>query len=709
MNCLPIDENSCIIQPYYDGSESYVGNHKYSVVPQYKTIPEGAAKQTWEAMLVHIEARGQTEAKIENLNIDISDYTYFRLFSRISKGVNVKIYCNDELVLDKPCNGKIEQIDSEIVTTQKTIKTIKYVFENNNDVFADAVLHYLGMTNDKPKNKNNFTAEWEGFFEENPSVELFDENLISKEELIKLRENISREPFASLYKKAKETAQEAMKKEPEKQIKRTVSDFFREPNNISGLVELALVGQIEQNKDMLKMACRCALSLGCCEYWCCDPMETVPTVTWHHRSFTESEIARHISTVISLCGNLLTWHGRNFLYNMIIMKALPRMEADFMTMEYIYHMNQGIAFMSGYVQALTTLAKNYPRFDRRVKESEILLNEMLENAFESDGSSFEGAGYWQYTVMNYLYSVYFLARYNKKDIGEYVGHRLDKISDFGLSLVNSNGIMISVNDVHPGVYTKTISALLYAITDDDRWAKIYHKDNKSDEIFSMFMINSVDVPKLDTELTREFIYKPIVGYTQVSRNGIHFFGNSGPSNDTHCHYDKGSFIVYKNGNPVIPDVTALYTDAEAGRLQLTQSHSLAIPVDGDILLEQNHGDGFGAYTEKATFENGVFEWCSNNSEMWDNTKVLKNIRYVKSEKPNEFVITDEFVFTKPMSVSFRLNMTDKNTVQVDPVNWKPISKDVVQLYKTDEETDYQLILTSEKANEIKLVTKITIC
>ena len=463
-----------------------------------------------------------------------------------------------------------------------------------------------------------------------------------------------------------------------------------------------------KNEEMMKMACRCALSLGCCEYWCGDPMETVPMVTWHHRSFSESDFARRISTVISLCGNLLTWHGRNFLYNMIIMKGLPRMEADFMTMEYIYHMNQGIAFMSGYVQALTLLAKNYPRFDRRVKEAEILLEEMLENAFENDGSSFEGAGYWQYTVMNYLYSVYFLARYNKKSIKEYVGHKLDKISDFGLSLVNSNGIMITVNDVHAGVYTKTICALLYSITNDERWAKIYYKENKSDEIFSLFMINSADVPKVNPELTKEFIYSPVVGYTQVSRNGIHFFANSGPSNDTHCHYDKGSFIVYKNGDPVIPDVTAVYTDAEAGRLQLTQSHSLAVPVDDNVLLEQKHGSGYCAYTKKASFDKGVFEWSTDNSEMWDNTKVLKNIRTVKSEKANEFIITDEFEFTKPMSVSFRLNLTDKDKVFVQPVNWEPISKDYILLYKNSEETDYQLIYESEKSDKIKLITKITI-
>lgn len=705
---LPIDENSCIIEPYFDGGESYADNQKYSRLKKYKSKPEGVIRQAWDSFMIYVSAMDKVEIKAENLDIDILDFTRFRLFSRITKNIRVKIFCNDELVLDEYGRGKIEPIDGKIEVEQEKINTIRYEFYNENKTDEEVVIYYLGMINDKPKNKNTYSPDWEGFFEDNPSYDLFDENFMSKEELINLRKKINEEPYKTTYEKRKRIAQDIMKTEPEKQIKRTAADYFRQPDNINGLVELAVIGQIDKNIDMLKMACRCALSLGCCEYWCGDPMETVPAVTWHHRSFTESEIAREITTVISLAGGLLSWHGRNFLYNMIIMKALPRMEADFMTMEYIYHTNQGIGFMSGYVQALSVLADRYPRYEKRIDEAEALLNEMLQNAFSPDGSTFEGANYWQYTMINYLFSVYFLAKHRKKNVKEYIGDKLDKISEFGLSMVDNNGYMIPVNDCGRGIYSTVISALLYEITGDKRWAKLFWLNKNTDYLLSMVIVNSVNVPKCDVKIVNEFFYSPFVGYTQCSRDGIHFFGVSGPSNDTHCHSDKGSFLVFKEGKEIITDKALPYHMADSTRLSYTESHSLAIPEKNGKTLKQLRGSGIKSITRKVIYENGIFEWECDNKEMWDNSVVKENVRIIFSEKPDEFIVTDIFEFTEKMNISFRINVTDKSAVKAEAVNWNPIEERYSVLYHDEKEKIYQLILTSEEKYSYTLITKIKI-
>ena len=48
---------------------------------------------------------------------------------------------------------------------------------------------------------------------------------------------------------------------------------------------LSLVGLVEQDANMLRMACRYMLSLACCKTWLTDPMEGMPGATWTGRSF----------------------------------------------------------------------------------------------------------------------------------------------------------------------------------------------------------------------------------------------------------------------------------------------------------------------------------------------------------------------------------------------------------------------------------------
>ena len=708
---LPIDDRTCILQAYFDGGDSYADHQKYNVLNKYKSEPENALIQAWDSMRVSIAPKGKTIVERNDFNIDISDYNRFRIFTMTPDCVTVKLYCNDELVLDGRFSGRIEKLDGNIKTTQKILKSIRYEFENSNENPVTVILHYLGMINDKPLNQIPYNSDWEGFFEEKPKSGLFDENLITEKELEGLKERIKEEPFKTMYEGIRKVAYKKMETEPEKLIKRTVANFFREPENISGLVELALVGRIENNHEILKMACRCALSLGCCEYWCADPMEAAPTVTWHHRSFTETSIAKSISSVISLAGNLLTWHGRNFLYNMLIMKALPRLEADFMTMEYIYKCNQGIAFMCGYVQALVTLADIYPRYKKRLFEAEELLDEMLENAFEEDGSSYEGGGYWHYTLITYLYTVYFLAKNKKKTLKEYVGNKLDKISEFGLSLLDENGNMFTFNDCHP--YSKNsmlVSALLYSITEDERWMKIATTSNSKMDFGAneLLMVSSVEFKETDARIVKEFKDLSTVGYTQVYRDGIHFVITAGPSNNTHCHCDKGSFIIYKDGKMIVPDPAGAYNKATTILYQNTDCHSLAVPVINGVKIEQLRGDGYMSVTKKASYENGVFEWQCDNSSIWASDVVKKSIRTVYSDKSNEFIITDEFEFSCPAQLLFRVNVMEKDTLKIEPLNWNPGEEKITELCEYADGKVYQICLESDAQTCFKIETKIIV-
>ncbi|MBR5270609.1 MAG: hypothetical protein IKV64_00340 [Clostridia bacterium] len=701
---IPIDEFSGVIQPYFDGGESYKGHFKYSLVPKYKADPQGSMKQSWDSVAITIAPNGTTTIETDGLNIDVSEYSRFRLFCAMAKEVHVKLYINNALALESDGHGKQARIDSTLPISVDVVNSIKYEFTNSTEYKNTISIFYLGVIDDAPRKKCPYTSEWEGFFVDEPSMEMYNEIMYTKEEIENIRKNKDNSIVKNAYESMKKTALEGMETEPEQYIRRAAGDFFRGPYPIHHMRELALVGQVEQNPEMLKMACRQALSIASCDYWTGDAMEVMPLTTWHHRSFTEEMLSVSVSMVIALAGNFLTWHGRNYLYNAIIMKGLPRLEADFMTMEYIYSCNQGVAFMSGYVPALITLSQQYPRYKMKIEMAQKLIDEMWKKSIYEDGSSDEGPQYWEYTIATYLELMKYLARYENKTLKEYVGDRLNATAEFGLKLIDTKGRMLYIGDVHmPGPYGRGISTSLYEITGDKRWAKMATIASRG---FSLTADNETENVEASFEIP--FSTVDSKGFAQACRNGIQIFTLSGPSNDTHCHNDKGSFIIYKDGEMVIPDIMLSYTNADSGRMHASASHTLALPVVNGETLEQKKGSGVAADVKKVTLENGVFEWQSDNTNVWDEKIVKSNIRTIVSPNANEYIITDEFEFTQELPVCVQFNYLDKNAFEVHGVNWTPETEEDALLCTHKEKKIYQLQLTSPAAKSHKLITKLTI-
>ena len=705
MIVIPAGENLAIIQPYYDGGESYTNHHKYSLLRNYLSQPQNAAVQEWDGIWIRIAEKGETVFEAPKMTpIDIEHFERFVLSSKISTGVRIQLYCNGELVLDEMSNGKKGKTFGK-ATSIKTVESLKYVFTNENNAAASARLYYLGVSRSERMKKNPFTPEWEGFFADQPNDSLYDDAFLTEQELDALRNKIKTdEYFALMYQETKENCMNRLVDEPEKLIGRDVSNF-----HIS-LMDMVLIGQIEKDTELLKKTCRYALSIASCEYWTNDAeREKTSMTTWSGRAFTESDTAADVAAVISLAGGLLTWHGRHYLYDKIIMKGLPRIEADLLTVDYIYHMNQGVVFLSGYVAALSVLVKEYPRYAIRLREAEEKLDEMLSNSFEEDGSSTEGATYWLFTVMKYLTAAYSISRYKKVSLKDFIGNKLNVISNYGISVMDENAELIPFNDSHwhqsVGPF---VACMLYDITGDERWAKVYYLAKGGKPGIHLIMMSKVNVPVTDVSIVHPFYHAEVSGYTQVYRKGIHFIATGGPSNSTHAHEDKGSFIIYKNGRMIAPDCCDSYEIANAADLYMSRFHSLATPQIGGKPIRELRGDGYSAPIEKAEYKDGSFTWRCDLSGIWDTDKVIRNIRTVTSDQPDEFIICDDFEFTEPVSVDFRLNVRDKNSFTVLPINWQVAKESYEKIYENGEQNAYQIVLQSEAKRELKLVTKLII-
>lgn len=708
---IPIDEHSSIIQPYYDGGESYIGHSKYSLIDKYTATPQGSLSQTWVSFSVKIKAGEETTLEYECGGTNISEYSRFRIFGMIPKTVNVRLYCNGELVMDKCGNGTAGYTDSDIKTTQKEMKTLKYVFKNSDENDAEISLFYLGMLKDdfERKRKNPYTSEWEGCFADNPNYGLYNEIAISKSALETLRKKVTYEPYKTIYAGMRKTAEELMKLEPENMISKTVREYHMSPRiRLMDAEVLAVCGQIEENKEMLKMACRYALSLACCENWCADVMETVQTVTWHHRSFDETDAICAVSTVISLAGGVLSWHGLNLLYNAIIMKGLPRIDADFMTMDYIYKCNQGLVFMKGYLFGLAELIQRYPRYKIKFDEAKILLEEMFENSFAEDGGYQEGALYWRFIMMRYLNCVYLISRAENKSVKDLIGDKLDKTAEYGLANLDANAHIILLNDSSRNVdYGMMMPAMLYSITGKNAWAAVANKIKYCWSPFDMLEAVSVEVPEINESFLPEFAYFESAGLTVCTRNNIQFAVTGGPSNDTHAHRDKGSFIINVNGAEAVAEISCGYDNPAHIIVERSESHSLAVPVINGKPCEQCRGAEYEAPID-VKYSDGVLNWKCNTTQMWNEPKLKCVEREIISNTPNEYIITDRVEFEESGTVQFKINIAENAQVKVTPKNWTPTEEKTKLLMKDENQCVYQKILTSETNKKIELVTVITI-
>lgn len=225
----------------------------------------------------------------------------------------------------------------------------------------------------------------------------------------------------------------------------------------------------------------------------------------------------------------------------------------------------------------------------------------------------------------------------------------------------------------------------------------------------MFLIASEELPDDADDTTDHFSVFRTSGYTSVSRGNVRFLGISGPTH-SHCHGDRGSFILEKNGKPVVIDRgMSNYSIANGRILSTSPMHNLLIPMVDDVCCDQvnGYGQSGGAVLKEATLEDGVFRWQVDCTEVWPADLVASCMRTVVSEQENVFVVTDEMTFTKPTACSFRLNLYNGDDVEVQPVDWQPVSRWYGE-YGTDAALDpvYQLRLDTKAEQQLAITTRI---
>lgn len=721
MNNIIINRAESIFEPFWDSGESYPTHRKFSRLSNYTvTLGKGAqaaAKTDWASVVLTVEKPSleNFDIKIERkCSLDIKNYDTFILFGKADKNSVITVNCtvdgkNTEIISTHGANSVIKHTGK---ISGKTISQISISLKSEiPDRATSAALYWLGLGKSDviAEEKSVYSPDWEGCFNDSfdikPSCNIFfDEN-----ELMLLRKKLTKEPFKSIYKKIYSLALQFMDTEPEKKIGR----FFPCANNqfgvesdtdfISAMELLAFCGIIENNPEMLKMACRFALSAAHCEYWCEHVMGVFPGATWHHRSFTEYKVCHAAALVLDWAGTLLTWHGKNIVYDAIIMKGLPRIEADFKTMDYIYECNQGFMFNRGRVAALLALIERYPRYKSDLAESENFMNEMIEKSIGSDGGTLEGPSYWAAVIQCVSPTLFMLARYKKVPLCEYTPQKLHKAFDYGLAVRSDWGKhmrFIPISDTPAGSENFThANALTFAFaaifSNNPTWQEIYNRDPNPflDYSFIEYLVMAPELKPLDHDFSLDgFLSLNKTGITTVRKNlpdlgAVHFTVLGGEICFSHNHEDKGSFILEVNGQPIFIDGgTCGYGDPQSDFLHSAAAHNLFLPqLPNGVYIKQKSENHTGAVVLESSYKNGNFKYSTDILGAWDSNVITKSIRSVTSNDIRTFIIEDILESTTPLSAHFLLNTyahfeqsgnsftvaADNVLITVTPLNYTP--------------------------------------
>jgi hypothetical protein len=721
MRNVQINFAETIFEPFWDSGESYPDNKKYSVLSEYKIYYSSNAvariSPMWSGVNVDIESQQDNEASVvieRDCNLEIEEYDIFRLFASMPSSIHLIVICTidgkDERVLDTNGNDTTGEYNGTI--SGKFITHIRTEFSMSGTRPSTATLYWFGLSNSKRQieidNKvSPYTADWQGCFEENPVIKPRIGIYFGDVELEALREKVKKEPFKTMFDKMRQQAIDALKLNPESEIDTYLSkgdrrwerdrDMKRHPLN-EPMECLAFVGIVDENLEMLKMACRMALSAAHHTYWCEGILGVFPGATWHHRSFTEEVMCSACALVLDWAGSLLTWHGRNIIYDAIIMKGLPRIEADFKTMQYIREMNQGIVFSTGRITALLALAAEYPRYNSWLKDAEKDLHEMIDNYVLNDGGTLEGPGYWTYTFSNILPVIYMLARYSGKTLPQYATKSLIRTGDYALGMMSESAdstFYLPVNDAHMRRYSPIISACYTQISNREEWMKIYSRTMANSEVEpnKNFIIiapepqtdNGGPIMKCGVTALMDIGQ---VGYVSecegIGRIKLHLC--SGPIYFAHYHADKGSFIIEAGGEQLAIDRgVCQYDNPYVSLITKPYVHNLFMPEAETGYSYVQPNDTKGGSVTFAEYIDGVLLYTSDNEPAWEKGIYKHNYRRVFSLDPQLYIFNDDVEYIKETISSFHLNTLgniidedgvwvingEKACLRVIPINWEP--------------------------------------
>ncbi len=744
MNLIPIAPGESLLQAFFDGSESYPDNQKYACFDRYRvTVGDGCradVKQSWcDVQILIYEALADRPAVTleRDCDLDVSEFDLFRICANWSNS-QVRITLKTEL-------GQEVAIEKSEITGRELAGSFRgkhllgirlEVFITNEAQPANLALRWFSLADSHyPEGKKiRFSSDWEGCFadtyETGPEIGIW----FGKDQLPAIREKVKTPPFDRMYDNLRREAQSYLSLEPESMIEEYLINenpfFTRDGHKFRGLVEylpvLSFVGMVENDPQMIRLAGRVLLSIAVTPRWCESFMGDCPGVTWHHRSFLEGLAVKRCALALDWIGSCLTWHGKNLVYDAIVQKGLPRVEADMFCVEYVRKTNQGVVFNNERICAYIALAKRYPRYAKMLAIAEADFFEMVDTCIEPDGGYLEGPSYWNYAMDNIVESAHMLARYHGKPLAEFAPERMKKSGQYGLSMLTSrpDGLRwFLINDSYGyGQYGSAICDFYYRMTQDPTWGALLQEQlQKGGGLETLLMVERCPEASGEPKLPEGMLCLKESGevalHRQVGETEILWHFSAGQPYFSHFHEDKGQLVLNVNRQELLCD------RGNASSISKKPiSHNLLVP-ERDGLPYSQPADAAGGKVLLAEDVDGRFRYEAELTDAWEEGLFEKITRQVCSDHPLEAVVTDRAVCLREQPVSVRFHSVypieaqegrfcvrgETATLWITPVNYTPERFVIREDGKSvNGELVWQLILHLPVAREYAISTKLEI-
>ena len=756
MNPVMINEAEAFIEPFFESGSSKL----------YETFSagwlggaSGRVRGGFAALEVDITAAtaGVPALELEkSCDLDLSEFDQLRMLLALPSWAAVRVELEGDTgwqtVIESDGLGTTNEYEGALPFSHVTGLRLTFSVLKLTDITA--AIRWIGVADTKRVDRminrpTPYTTDWPLMLQSEGSVTEFEPQtgiyFSSGSETEQLRARVQRDPHKNRFDAYSASMREHLSDEPEKKIgklmpkpdRRFCRDRDIDRTSWAHLMEdIAFVGLIEKDEALLRMAARMALSAAHCEYWFESDIGVHPGKIWHHRSFTEEIYCRACALVLDWAGECFTDYGKQVVRNAISIKGLPRIESDFKEHDYIWHMNQGIVFSSGRIHGLLSLVQQFPRYAMRLDEAEHDIHQIIDDYVKDDGGVLEGPGYWHYTFMNAMATVYVLARYRGKPLNEYASESLLKTGAFELGMLSTVGggnYLLPINDCHRNAIHPDLAAAYASMTGDEKWRKIYSVSSKSvatSPSYFSFIIAPDDAADFDTAVEEGFRFYPTVGHVDrvvadPDLDTIHFHFVAGPAYSGHYNCDKGSFILEAGEEILAIDrgVTN-YSHPETNLLKRSARHNLLQPEPpSGPLPNQLSMCNPGAVVSRATNTDDELAIECDVSGAWPEGMFLTNTRTITSDGARVYLFEDSVILGDAMAVSFRINSNypimvdgnvacivgEKSELVVTPINWEPREVVVEEEGIDGDENPVNLLrLVSASSKGHELVTRVEV-
>ena len=362
----------------------------------------------------------------------------------------------------------------------------------------------------------------------------------------------------------------------------------------------AIAGHLLQDKRLLRLAARYAMSIGMCGSWEDGFVCTFPGGTFDHRCFVQSLCAYEVAGILDLAGECFTDLGRDFLLRRLARESIGAIHYNTWKYDYIFHCNQLSWFTPGRMLALGVLSRHSTRIRPYLDIAYRELCESLDDTVLPDGGYIEGPTYFRCVGRDAGLGIYHYSRAIGEPMETLIPEAMKRCGDFAEVAGSGDRAqdVVPFCDARP-LHDLISQAIMAGLLPDSAWARMLHKSLVrgagwpvnpvyGPENFPPMMLDNCIAWGLAERLApvpsepQPFVALPDMGpmasHRRLGGHWVKLFIQGNQAGAGHTHEDKGSFVLQFGDDTFAMDPgTCDYSNPLAGILHNCERHNMLVP------------------------------------------------------------------------------------------------------------------------------------